>query len=167
MQSAHSAPPSTRARPLASISPPCLQWQTLGCKQWQKMKRPQNSTSKSNMTKCRYKEFPTPKGPPAELAPPVEQAPPPPFVAQRPPSPCAVAAQREDPAQRAAYKNTLQQVRDASNNIVEVDTNQPKLIEQVTSSIDIDWNRPLHEQLKPRLWGNPDEKVSASELLEL
>ena len=44
-------PPSTAARPLTSISPPCSQWQNpLACNKWQKLKRPPNSSSKSNVT---------------------------------------------------------------------------------------------------------------------
>ena len=70
-------------------------------------------------------------------------------------SPCAAVAQPDQAAQRAAFEETHQQALAAGINIVEVEPNQPKLIEQVISPTDIDWN--LHEQLKPRLWGHPDE----------
>ena len=51
--------------------------------------------------------------------------------------------------------------------IEEVDPNKPKLIEYVRSPMDIDWTRPLREQMKPRLWVQPNPKLTPSELHEL
>ena len=57
--------------------------------------------------------------------------------------------------------------RESGIAVEERDPKKPKLVEQVTSPTNIDWARPLHEQLKPRLWGNPDEKLTAADLSEI
>ena len=86
----------------------------------------------------------TPAHPPAHL---------PPTQAQRPPSPCAAAAQPDREAQQAAYDEALAQAKQYGFNIEEHDPDQPKLIEYVYSPEDIDWSKP-HEQISPDCGAN-------------
>ena len=118
---------------------------------------------------------PTPKLPPIGFTPLLEQQQPQqqqqqqqqqqaaPGPAQRPPSPCAAAAQPHED-QQAAFEAALGDAKRHSFKIKEYDPNQPRLIEYVSSPDDIDWGRSLHEQLKPRLWGQPSIEKTPAEL---
>ena len=71
---------------------------------------------------------------------------------------------REDPQQRVAYEEALQDSKRFGFNIVEQDPNQPRLIEHTNTPDDIEWGRRLHEQLKPRLWVQPSVECTQDRL---
>ena len=56
----------------------------------------------------------------------------------------------------------MRQAKQYGFQIEHFDPSKPKLIEHAHSPEDIDWSKPLHEQVKPRLWGQPSlEKTPA------
>ena len=89
-----------------------------------------------------------------------------PPVAERTQSPCAAAAHPAQEAQ-AACEAALQQARQSGIVVEEHDAQKPKLIEHVTSYNNIDWDYPLHAQLKPKLRGKPDDRLTADQLSRL
>ena len=91
---------------------------------------------------------PTPKGPPAGMVPPFEPQQAPTAQEQRPPSPCAAAAQCQPilhPDHPKPFDEALQMAKKNKFNIIEKDPNQ-QLIQYVKSpkNSDINWTQPLH-----------------------
>ena len=74
----------------------------------------------------------------------------PPSVSQHAQAPCA-AAQLAQPCPFSEQRGEQQKLR---------------IVEDVTDFHDIDWSFPLHDQLRPRLWGQRPQILTPDELRE-
>ena len=71
------------------------------------------------------------------------------------------------PDQLAAFNQAVGLLEGTKVKVTEVDTFYPNKIQYVKSPTDIEWNRPLDEQLEPQRSGEPSSKKSFDELRAL